>query len=106
MVCKERLRELGLSSLEKRRQRGDLIAFCNYLIAGCREYRTRLFSKVHRERMERHKLEYEKFHVHIRIFFSPRAWSHSQANWPSKVTGSPSLEVFKAQLDTTLGSLT
>ncbi|KAK4831322.1 hypothetical protein QYF61_016811 [Mycteria americana] len=70
----ERLRDLGLFSLEKRRLRGDLIALYNCLKGGGRE---------------------------VGSVSSPRVGKHWK-RLPREVVESPSLEVFERRVDVVL----
>ncbi|KAK4817195.1 hypothetical protein QYF61_003588 [Mycteria americana] len=83
----ERLRDLGLLSLEKRRLRGDLIALYSCLKGGCRE------------------LSQGRFRLDIRKFYFTERVVQHWTRLPREGVESPSLEVSKGRLDEVLGDM-
>ena len=107
LFCKDRLRELGLRSLEKRRLQGDLTAAFQYLKGAYRKDGEGLFTRVcsDRSRGNGSKLKEGRLRLDIRKkFFTMRVVKHWN-RLPREAVAAPSLAVFKARLDGALSNL-
>jgi len=103
----ERLRSLGLFSLEKRRLWGDLIADYNFLKgnSGGRGADLLFLAISDRTHGNRMKLHQGKFRLDIRKrFFNERVVGHWN-RLARKAVKAPSLSEFKGHLDNALGHI-
>jgi len=107
LCCEERLRELGLFSLEKKRLQRDLRATFQYLKGTYRTYGEGLLIRECRDRTKGNgsKRKQGRFRLDIRKkFFMGRVMRHWH-RLPGEAADAPSLAVLKARLDGALSKL-
>ncbi|KAK4829282.1 hypothetical protein QYF61_002674 [Mycteria americana] len=107
MSYEEWLRTLGLSSLEKRRLRGDLIALYSFLRRSSGGRGAGLFSLVSSDRTcgNGPKLHQGRFRLHIRKhLFTERVVKHWNT-LPREVVDGPCLSEFKRHLDNAFNNM-
>ncbi|PKU43203.1 hypothetical protein llap_6491 [Limosa lapponica baueri] len=97
----DRLRDLGLFSLEKRRLWGDLVVAFQYLKGAYRKDGDGLFTRACSGRM-RHsgfKLEEGRFRLDIRKKFFTTRVVRQWPRFPREVVAAPPLEMFNSRMD-------
>ncbi|PKU27207.1 hypothetical protein llap_22489 [Limosa lapponica baueri] len=107
LYYEDRLRKLGLFSLEKRRCRVNLITTFQYLKEYYRRNGEGLFMRECRYRMRGNslKLEERRFRLDIRKKFFPLRVVRHWNRLSREVVDDPSVEVFMTRLDGALSNL-
>jgi len=107
LPIENRLRELWLFGLEKRRCWGDLIVAFLYLKGCYKKEGGRVLSGVCDDRIRGNyfKLKEERFRLDIEMFFFTVRVVKSWNRLPRDVSDAPSLEMFKVKLAEALSNL-
>jgi len=107
LCWQERLGELGLLSLGKRRLQADLRAACQYLKGACKKDGDKLSSRAccTRTRSKGFKLKEGRFRLNTRKKFLTMRVVRHWHRLPRVVGDAPSLETLKLRLDGALSNL-
>ena len=107
MSCEEQLSTLGLSNLERRRLRGNLIAVYSFLRRGSGEEGADLFSLGSSNRTSGNglKLHQGRFRLDTGKHFFTRRVAQHWNRLPGEVVDAPYLSVFKRPLDNAFNNM-